>query len=791
MAGRAETAKSAGRRVAGWNPNKMFGRLSIRTKLAVAFLLLSGLPVATVGWYAADQHLRSLREAATTEQQRRLEQVQRQVETFLTAVRQDLDFLASSPSVAASAGIGEPSARTLPVGLSMLRDILASKPYYHRIRLLGTDGTELVNVVRGTAGPVAMPGGRWRGTGYRYYRALIGQEGALAVQFSPVEIRDGANTANPSGLIAAFSFARGIDTGEAGGMALLVADVYASELLGLLQAEAGGPDRRFMLVGPSGHFLYHSAAKTNWNTLLAGQAEHTLAREFDAGVAAEILTGSGSLVSNSPGWVIAYARLLGEARTHGGSYTLVSAVTEESAFAPVFRVQRVVFALGAMSVLLAGGLAFLAAHQFTSPIRQLRQGVARVSAGDFDEPVSVGTNDELEDLGRSFTSMARALETRESELVHQRRQLETLLDTMGEGVAVVRLDGTVVFVNRFLSDRFGEPGGRSAGEMFSVQAAECQRCDGTGLGDAGPCECRAGPAADGHDYDVLSVGLDEYEGAPAILEIHRDATQRRRLEYQVEQHTHHLETMVEDRTRELRASQGQMIHQEKMVAVGQLAAGLAHELGTPLAAILCQAEMALEELDGQQLGGGAIDNVRTIVGQTERTRQIVRSLLDFSRPSTGERELLDLREIVASACALLGHDFGRRAVKLMVGEEPESAIVLGNRNELEQLLVNLMRNAADAMPDGGTVRVDIGTTADRCRIQVADNGAGIDPEIRDRLFEPFFTTKPPGQGTGLGLWISYNIAREHGGSLTIRRAGSSGTTMEVALPRPPGARGEA
>lgn len=784
MNGHARQHSNAGRTTySRWDPNHVFGRLGIRTKLTIAFLLLAGTPLAVVGWYAANQHLRSLRAAATAEQRRQLGQMQRQVETLLIAIGEDMDFLASSRTIGAVIG---PAGRVESVesaGLALLGDILVSKPYYYRVRLLAPDGSEVLHVVRTSHGPTAMPSGKWRGTGYRYYRELIDAAGPDMVPFSPVEIRSPTDTGQVPTLVSSISFARAIESLDMTGTSLLVADIYASALLGLLEAEATEPDRRIMLVGPSGHFLYHSSVKMDWNTLLARQGGRTLAQEFGDDIAEEVLSRSEGLIGDSHGWVIAYARVFGEARTHGGSYRLVSAVTEDVAFAPARRVSRVILVVGVLTLLLAGGLAFAAAHQFTAPIRQLRHGAARVAAGDFTAAVSVATNDELEDLGRSFVAMAKALEVRESELVRRQTQLQTLFDTMGEGVAVVRATGEVVFMNRFLRERFGVPDGRPVTAVFGVGEQRCDDCRGVGLISDGPCECRQGEASDGRCYEVLGVRLADFEGSPAVLEIHRDVTQRRAMERQIEQYTEQLESMVESRTRELRESQAQMIQQEKMVAVGQLAAGVAHELGTPLAAILCHGEMALEELAGVEGSGEARESLRTVVGQTERTRQIVRSLLDFSRPSSGEREPVRLSDVVASVGSLLQHDFQRRDIELVVADTDRPLTVLANRNELEQLVVNLVRNAADAMPGGGQVCVTIESTASHmCEILVQDQGSGIAAADRGRVFEPFFTTKPPGQGTGLGLWVSYNIAREYGGKLEVRRTGADGTTMVVELP---------
>ncbi len=678
-----------------WNPNKLFGRLDIRTKLAIAFIGLSGASLALVGWYAANVHLRSLAENATEAQRRGLDTMQKRVQAFLDVVTDDLDLVAELHLVER---LLQGDAELLPEGggatrgdtESFFRDFLASKPHYYRLRLLGADGVELAHAVKVAGSPAIVPAGRWRQTGFRYYTSLIRDLAPRRIAFAPVELRGepatepgggpGSRLSDGSGeLVPALSFARPIRGPDGVLTAILVADVYARALFVLLAMTDPRAGESIFLVGPGGEFLFRSDLAEDWNTLLADPDHHKLRQELPDAVATRVLAGGSGVVTEGVDAVVTFTPLL-EAPYSSvlGDYVLVSTRPASVVFAPVSEMRRSILGAGALIVLVAGLLALVAAHQFAAPIRALTEGATRLAKGEFDARLEIETNDEIEDLARTFNSMAKALQTREAEVLQQGEQL------------------------RHYTDR--------------------------------------------------------------------------------------LETMVEERTTALKKSQQKMVQQEKMVAVGQLAAGLAHELGTPLATILCHAQMAQEELEeanhantSSQLAR-AHESLDLVVSQVDRCSQIVRQLLDFSRPSSDARSALRAREVVDVAIELLHHDLERRGVEVEVENASVEARLVGNSNELDQVFVNLLRNAADAMPDGGRISVTIEHDNSNVRFVVVDEGHGIEREAQRHIFDPFFTTKAPGVGTGLGLWVVYNTVTDHGGRIDVDSAPGRGTRITVTLP---------
>ena len=242
--------------------------------------------------------------------------------------------------------------------------------------------------------------------------------------------------------------------------------------------------------------------------------------------------------------------------------------------------------------------------------------------------------------------------------------------------------------------------------------------------------------------------------------------------------THFLGVAVD--LTDLRRLEREARHSDRLVSLGQLAAGVAHEINTPLANITLIAESVRRRTTDPWTRG----RVDSLLHQTESAARIVRGLLDFSRrpePRTGE---VDLAEAVRSVVAFLkGKQSAEVEVAVSVPTDPVK--VRGDRDQIVQVITNLLNNAYDAL--NGTGRIEVVLTADStdAHLSVADNGVGIPPDARAHLFEPFFTTKPEGKGTGLGLAICIGIVESHGGRIEVDTEVGKGSTFSVHLPRAP------
>jgi len=246
-----------------------------------------------------------------------------------------------------------------------------------------------------------------------------------------------------------------------------------------------------------------------------------------------------------------------------------------------------------------------------------------------------------------------------------------------------------------------------------------------------------------------------------------------------------LEQKVEERTRELRHSQRQLLQAAKLASVGELAGGVAHQINNPAGIILMRAGRLAQEVEERRLSGEAQEDVQVIQRQVEKIHSVVSALVKFARQLPTELRPTDLNSVVRRAVALV-EDLARNRGTKVILDLQELPRVAADGAQLEQVLVNLVNNALDAMPAGGTLT--FATRAGgpgRVALSVADSGKGIPAEHLPRLFDPFFTTKEVGQGTGLGLAISYGIVQEHGGTIEVESEPGKGSRFTLCLPALP------
>ncbi|HWP84202.1 MAG TPA: ATP-binding protein, partial [Terriglobia bacterium] len=227
------------------------------------------------------------------------------------------------------------------------------------------------------------------------------------------------------------------------------------------------------------------------------------------------------------------------------------------------------------------------------------------------------------------------------------------------------------------------------------------------------------------------------------------------------------------------ALESQLAQAEKLSSLGLLAAGVAHEVNTPLTVISTQAQMLAQQLPP---GDQKAKVVEKIIRQTFRAAEIVNSLLNFSRTKGTALGPVDLNKVIAETLLLLEHPFQAAQIVVETHLEPGLPLVHGNADKLQQVFLNLFLNAKDAMPQGGQLRITTWTEQARVRIEVRDNGVGIAPEHLPRIYDPFFTTKGPGRGTGLGLAVSYGIVQEHSGKISAESRPGLGTRFELEFP---------
>jgi two-component system NtrC family sensor kinase len=241
-----------------------------------------------------------------------------------------------------------------------------------------------------------------------------------------------------------------------------------------------------------------------------------------------------------------------------------------------------------------------------------------------------------------------------------------------------------------------------------------------------------------------------------------------------------LEKKVEERTKELVEMQARLVQSEKLASLGKLAAGIAHEINNPLGGVLIYSHLLLED---SKKDTPAYENLKKIVKETSRCKNIVKGLLEFARPREPEMTPADINDCVNKALAIFERQalFQNIKIKKNYSDLPR---IVADGSQLQQVFANIIVNSAEAMDGNGIlmIRTYLDANSDTIRIKFTDTGHGIKPEDMPRLFEPFFTTKEVGKGTGLGLAISYGIVQKHQGSIEVRSEIGKGSTFTIILP---------
>jgi len=348
-----------------------------------------------------------------------------------------------------------------------------------------------------------------------------------------------------------------------------------------------------------------------------------------------------------------------------------------------------------------------------------------------------------------------------------KRQWMATIDAMVDPLMIVDKSYRIAKANRAMAEHAGRPVrdilGKKCHEVFAGSKSPCRNC-------TMPLAVRTGKpqtwtldgiSGDRH-FEVSSQPIFDASGKmDGIVQVYRDRTAAKRFEQQLQ-------------------------HNEKLASIGLLAGGVAHEINNPLGGILIFSQMLLREMDK---ASPHYQDVVEIEAATKRCKAIVESLLDFARQRPAKQtttEAIDPREAARTALRFSKVGWKGKSIDVVEDWDARPATVLGDHNKLIQVFLNLIQNAVQAMPDGGTLtlasRVRAGSGGGEIDVRISDTGVGIPPANLKKIFDPFFTTKDPGEGTGLGLAICHGIIQDLSGELTVESRVGRGTSFQVRLP---------
>ncbi len=759
------------------NINKLFPRLSIRLKLAIAFALLAIVPLAGAALFATQMFSRQLRVTATTTLEHDLELAQQQTAGRLQQVERDVEFLAAVLFRPLLMGA---TTREWAMAEAWLQVFLGGHPSLFQIKVVDENG--VLRFVR-SADHGRVGGSEGDGSGF-YYAAQAAALGPGSTLVLPIELRADVEADSTLATIPAIAVVVPVHEPDSVLAGAVVGEAYATVLFDGIEDGSPSLQGTTGLIGSDGLYLYHSSRKRDWGSLLASRDEVDLADELSEDIARALRAGASGTFEAADSAIVRFLPLWTTA-TGAPAPVLYRIVPLSQLEASVVDFRRWV-SLGALIMLGAViGLATVGARQFTEPIYRLRRSAERLARGQLTIPVRVETNDELEDLAAEFTAMADQLtahrqnleglvEERTQALRQTHAELSHILERSADAIIGLDLDQRVRVWNR------------GAEELFGYKAAEALNRNVADL-------LSSGPSAE-QRYIAREV---ERRGAVVNLNTERKSKDGERIALSLTQ------TLIRDQdgepfgyslilrdTRDQKRLEEHLRRSERIAAVSVMAAGIAHELNNPIAVIGNRLECMEDEIRqrcSDEDGDFLVRDLSVLREHVGRLGEVTRDLLSLARnQESNEWGLVALDNVAARLARVLERTFSSRNIGLDAEIAEGLPQVSGSEPAIETVCLNLLLNAADATPSGGKVTLTIRRSADRSAVEIIvdDTGSGVPEELRHRIFEPFFTTKTSGRGTGLGLAVCRSIIDRHDGEIWVEDRAHGGTRFVVSLPLP-------
>ncbi len=809
----------------------MLPRLSIRSKLVIAFVGLSTLPIIFVSIYGLYSNVRTMERFALESLTHDVENIRERTGHFMSGVESDLRVLSGSFLFKRYTAGAESASPVIPEGLlrQMEKEFVAfaqTKQIYYQIRLVNEDRDEVLHVsCAGIPDSVltwmARPSEALHSGGESYYFALTENLPLGQIAFSPAELVYQGETRIPIITFAMPLYRSGKRIG------ILVADVFARALFREMRSKRTlGIDEKVVLVAGDGHYLYNSEERDQWNKLIATREEDNLQRDYPATIAQMITAGDGGTVTEGSDDIIAHTPLFPRkvdamAAQPAVGFTESLFVFESVPRTTISRDARS-FALTFLGffVLFLGGaivLGLLATRQFTKPISALNHGAAILASGNYRERLHVQTGDEIEELAKQFNVMAASLEAHEQEiqqhrshlqqmvehrtreLVDEKEKLQAILDNVASAFVLLDKDFRIQTASAAFASITGLHRETVLGQDSRVVLWNNKICAVSPHPDHGTPE-----SVDSHIDHVsdssgaerhiehITVPIRKNGKVASLLQVITDITKRTQLEQN-------------------------LIQSEKLMATGEMSAIIAHGFRNSLTSI----KMILQlQSESKQIGRTNRKALGVALDSISGMERMVHELLSFARPAPMVFRVESLNDLVNESLQLLQPVISKHHIDLTKTLDPSLPAMVLDTAHVKEAIVNILLNAVQAIEGcdshGGNGSLSISTQrialsrtlhdfhhrqvrahygmhrpvpeteitlrkGTTCAvITISDTGPGIDRTVMTRMFDPFFTTKT--NGTGLGLPMVKRTVNAHGGIIVVKSTRAKGATVEVFLP---------
>lgn len=779
-----------------WKIKKLPWLSSIQAKLVIALLLLAFIPLSIGGTYGVFYSLRSLEDATLQHLEYEVLSKAKDIEKFLQIVHKDVLYLSQSRGLKELVDSGE--SRGSPNFNNFLdhmgKELMAfsrSRPYYYQIRYIDERGNEVVRVDSDGRSSSIVPKKSLQFKGDRYYfiEAMKYEKGLSYV--SPMDLNvEWGKIEVPQRPVVRIATPVLDNRGNKRGIIIInIFGTYFIEQLKTMNIGRGGVTS---LVNREGFYLSRLSSGWGGPFILSPpdgiDGLEGLGRDYSAEIATKILSGKAEAIRDKSR-IISFAPILtGDSRTRD-YWIIVQEYPKALIFAHLSRLQIVYILLGIVSILASIGVGIWLARRLTRPILELCRGAEYIASGDFEHKLDIRTGDEIQGLSERFNYMAERLkEARESilrwneelkkevkkrtlelelsrnDLMIERNKLESILMCAREGIIVADEEDRIIMVNPASEAILG----MKKPDILERSIFSCHKDLDHVMTEMKNQKQSPSITTTNIGKNIIAITLssiimgDNRIGSMLVM---RDITERERL----------IEIQ--------RQMQKQLHQADKMASVGELSVGIAHEIGNPLGAIKTVIQ-AMEDVC--PLRGQHRKYMNRIIKEVDRLTAFIRTFSAFAHPPNQQSLTCQIGRVMEDVLFLIQKEAIQHGVTIEKVIEEGIRDVRIDPQQMQQVFINLLVNAIQAMPGGGSIKIVAGYDHEDGRrelvkITVSDTGCGIQEEHLDQIYNPFFTTKPT--GTGLGLSIVHRIISDNDGRITVSSIVGRGTTFTIFLPQ--------
>ncbi|MDH3973718.1 MAG: ATP-binding protein [Deltaproteobacteria bacterium] len=758
---------------------KPFG---IRRKLIIILLLFAIVPSYLAGISGEKYSTYILEDATLRHLEFELSSKAHDSEQFLKTIHRDVQYLSKTVAMRDMVDLGEGEYKSV---FHRLRNrlekafliIAQTRPYYDQIRYIDENGFELVRVNNQGDEAEAVTREKLQFKGDRYYFKKTMSYWAEECYVSPMDlnIERGVIELPEKPVVRV---ATPVFNSKRERKGIVVINLFASYLINQIQKTDITKGGTTFLVNKDHFYLSHiNSLKLDSRSFKIGSI-NDLSGDFSENVVAHLLSGSPGTVRTEQE-IISYHPIFTGDKTSKDYWVLAMAYPRKNIFASVSSLIKTNMMIGAVTILTVSIVGIWLARRFAKPIVMLHRGVESISEGDFDHKINIKTGDEIEMLAEQFNNMTSTLKEsrnkllnwneslkdevaeRTKELELEKNKFESVLMCASEGIIVADEEDNILIMNPAAEAILGVKKDGKIGQSIMGCHKNPDKIRAL-LSGQSPVPSSTVSMTVGSQQLEISAAVVAFEGKRyGSMMVVRDVSERQRL---ID------ETIMMER---------QLLHADKLVTIGELSAGIAHEIGNPLAAIKTVIQ-SMEEV--APFRGEQEEYIDRILREIDRLNLFIKTFSTFAHPGVSMKiGSCDIDYVLDEVLFMIEKEAEKNDIAIIDERQSEPAEVLISEDLLKQVFVNLFVNAIHAMPSGGSIVINNEEReGDLLKVSVADSGKGISSEDMSKVFDPFFTTKS--DGTGLGLSIVHRILEEHGGDIRVKSILGQGTTFDLLFP---------